>query len=85
MTEWRHPHYPYPAVKPVSEKDAMRARFHKVILLAGYSERAAQGILEEWFEKLYNGDEEHPDPGHKNFIAMFEEYERKYAEDGEII
>ena len=47
----------------------LRARFHGVILGAGYSETAAQGILAEWFD-LYMEDV-------PAFIKMLEEYERK--------
>lgn len=82
MTTWRHPHYPFPALKPASEKDQMRARFANVIRLAGYSERAVESILEEWFEKYYNDPE---DKDHSKFIAMFERYEEDYKRDGEII
>ncbi len=52
-----------------TKRDALRARFHRVILGAGYSETAAQGILAEWFD-LYMEDV-------PAFIKMLEEYERK--------
>ena len=52
-----------------TERDALRIRFHKVILGAGYSETAAQGILAEWFEEYMTNVPE--------FVKMLEDYERK--------
>lgn len=49
-------------------RNALRERFHKVILSAGYSEIAAKGILEEWFEK-YMLDI-------PSFVKMMENYEK---------
>jgi len=51
----------------------LRERFHKVILGAGYSEAAAQGILDEWFDK-YMLDI-------PRFVTMLEEYENDQRSD----
>jgi hypothetical protein len=71
--EWHHPHYPILANFAEAQKNGLRERFHQVILKAGYSEIAAQGILEEWFEKYYAGDR-------AEFIKMLEEYEKGRGE-----
>lgn len=52
---------------PPLERQELYERFRKVILGAGYSEIAAQGILDEWFEKLIVDV--------PRFIQMLSEYE----------
>jgi hypothetical protein len=48
-------------------KAELRRRFHAVIISRGYSEVAAQGILEEWFPKYLQDVD--------GFKKMLEEYE----------
>ena len=62
--------------KPQSERDVLRERFRKVIRMAGYTR--PERILGEYFDVYMNGDR-------AEFISMLEDYEKKYAEDGEII
>ena len=52
----------------------LRERFHKVILGAGYSENASQGILAEYFDQYMQDVPE--------FVKMLEAYEtRKQHEE----
>jgi hypothetical protein len=37
-------------VAPLFDRDQLRERFHRVVIGAGYSELAAQSILERWLE-----------------------------------
>ena len=62
--------------KPQSERDILRERFRRVIRMAGYAR--PERILGEYFDVYMNGDR-------AEFIAMLEDYEKKYAKDGEII
>ena len=39
------------STQAASNKEALRARFHAVVLGAGYSEQAANEIVTEWFPK----------------------------------
>lgn len=47
-SEWRTPENIAPVNDP---RPALKERFHKVILLAGYTEEASQQILTEWFDE----------------------------------
>lgn len=56
------------AARGANDREALRERFHKVILSAGYTEEAARKILAEWFER-YTQDV-------PRFIEMMASYER---------
>jgi hypothetical protein len=47
--KWRTPKNVAP--KRIDNRPALRERFHKVILLSGYTEEAAQRILAEHFDQ----------------------------------
>jgi hypothetical protein len=61
--------------RPQTERDTLRERFRKVILLAGYTR--PEIILDEYFDKYMENIPE--------FVRMMEEYEERYKEDGEIV
>lgn len=61
-----------PALASPVARELLRARFKRVILGAGYSERVAESILAQWFE-LYLKDI-------PKFIKMLEEYENGNGE-----
>jgi len=54
------------AVYAASQREALRERFRKVILGAGY--KSAEGILAEWFDKYMQNVPE--------FVRMLESYEK---------
>ena len=54
-------------IQPLFDSDQLRERFHRVILGAGYSEIAAQSILQEWFGKYLQDV--------RSFTEMLERYE----------
>jgi hypothetical protein len=68
--------------KPQTERDKYRERFRKVVLMAGYPEGYAQQVLTEYFDC-----KDWPLPANEmsEFVTMLEDYEKRYAEDGEII
>jgi len=57
---------------PPPDREALRERFRKVILGAGYA--SADGILAEWFDKYMENVPE--------FVKMLEEYERRQSGRG---
>ena len=58
------------AVNKAAEREVLRQRFLNVIHLAGYPDGTK--ILAEYFDEYMAGDR-------REFIAMLEEYEAKYA------
>jgi len=53
-----------------NEREALRERFRRVIIKAGYASNNGEKILAEYFDKYMAGDR-------TEFIQMLEEYERK--------
>lgn len=58
---------------PEYDREALRARFRNVTVLAGYKNEAPDRIVAEHFDKMMEDI-----PG---FIKMLEEYEAAYAAD----
>jgi hypothetical protein len=61
----------------VARREELRERFLKVIRLAGYHDGAPEKICNEYLDEYMKNIPE--------FVAMMEDYERRYAKDGEII
>jgi hypothetical protein len=66
----------FPQQQP-PDREALRERFRKVIIMAGYKGEAPDKILAEYFDTYM---EDVP-----KFIKMLEEYETEYRKEGEIL